>query len=67
MDALEILNMEHHMMWSQLEGVRQAWEAANVELHSIGGQLRGISQEIEYLTRMAWKRYAATQGNLASR
>ena len=67
MDALEIANMERHMMRTWLEGVRQAWEAVNIELRSIGSQLRGINQGLEYLTRMAWKRYAVTQGNMVSR
>ena len=66
-DALEILNAEQHVMQTQLEGVHQAWEAVNVKLHSIGGQLRGISWGLEYLARMAWKRYTVTWGSFVSR
>ena len=31
-DTLEITNAEWHAMWTQLEGVRQAWEATTIEL-----------------------------------
>ena len=65
-DALEILNVEHHAMRTQLEGVSQAWEAEKLELHSVGAQLGGIHQGIEYLARMVWKRHAVSHGNLAS-
>ena len=67
MDTLEITNAEQDVMWMQLKGIRQAWEATNIKLRSIGGQLGGINWALEYLTRMAWKRYAATQGGLASK
>ena len=66
MDALEITNAERHAMRTQREGVFQAWEAANIEFRSIGGQLEGINWVLKYLARMAWKRYAAKQGGLAS-
>ena len=66
-DMLEIVNAEHHMMWTQLEGVCQAWDAMNIKLCSIGSQLGGSNQGLQYLAGMVWKRYAVTQGNLASR
>ena len=65
-DTLEITNTEWHAMQTQLKGVHQVWEAANIELCSIRGQLRGINWELEYLARMVWKRYMATQGGLVS-
>jgi len=68
-DALEISNMECHMTWTQLEAVCQGWEAMNMELCLVGAQLpqlKGICWGIEYLSRMAWKRYAVNHGISAS-
>ena len=65
-DALEIANAEWHAIRTQLEGVFQAWEAANIELCSIGGQLGGINRGLKYLAGMAWKKYMAKRGGLAS-
>ena len=66
MDVLKIANMEHHTMRMQLEGIHQAWEAMNMSLYSVRAQLGGIFQSIEYLARMAWKRYVASHANSAS-
>ena len=66
MDALEIANVERHVIWMQLKGIFQAWEAVNIELRLIGSQLGGINWGLEYLTGMAWKRYVVTQGNMVS-
>ena len=65
-NVLEIANAEWHVMRTQLEGVHQAWEVTNIELRSIGGQLGGINWGLEYLARMVWKRYAASQRGLES-
>ena len=56
-DALEIVNVERHVFWMQLEEVLEVLDVANIECHSIRVQLKGIHQAIEYFTGIMWKTY----------
>ena len=64
-DALEIVNAERHAMRTQLEGIRQAWEATNIKRSSIGGQLSNLNHGLEYLAGILWKRMVAARGGPA--